>query len=75
MKDLHLPAPEYQCKGKHAFASRVLASEVASRSSRRRDATLQPYRCPCCMKWHVGNVNPVARLAINDRKKRLKGTR
>lgn len=73
MKDLLAPAAEYQCAGKHPFDSRALANEVASRSSRRRDATLQTYRCPCCMKWHIGNTNPVARRAAVSRKQRRKG--
>ena len=75
MTERHEPHPDYQCTGKHAYDSRVLANDIARRSSRRRDAALQVYRCPCCTKWHIGNVNAVARQAINTRKQRLKGAR
>jgi len=75
MNHEHDPHPAHQCAGKHGYDSRVLANEVAARSRRHRDAALQVYRCPCCAKWHIGGVNPVAKQARRDRRPHCGGGR
>lgn len=50
------------CAGKASFASRALALSTARSSNRRHEgARLQPYRCPHCGTWHVGNGKRLAR--------------
>lgn len=46
------------CDGKMAYASWDLATKVAGSISRRTDrrVKLEPYRCPFCREWHLGNV-------------------
>lgn len=43
-----------QCAGKDAFPNPKLAERVAKRMSQNRAATIVPYRCDRCSKWHVG---------------------
>ena len=50
-------ATEAGCLGKQLFTDLVIARDVAKRSSRARDAAIQPYRCAGCDGWHVGSDN------------------
>jgi len=45
------------CGGKHPFPDRRTAQEVCTRTNRRKDQRLSPYRCPHCDKWHTGTTS------------------
>lgn len=54
------PRPEAflgQCRGKRPHTSRRRANgEKRVMAAEGRDvSTLEPYRCPSCRKWHLGN--------------------
>lgn len=58
------------CTGKNAcYGSYQQASEVARRM-RQQDKTVQPYRCRR-HGWHIGSVDPVARMKIVAGKQQL----
>lgn len=48
-------APEATCTGKEGFATYSLAAQVAGRRRRRDGRAPEPYRCPICSQFHIGN--------------------
>ena len=43
------------CSGKEPFLTFDRARAVAKRVRRRRSA-MQPYKCPFCQHWHLGEI-------------------
>jgi hypothetical protein len=43
-----------QCQGKRDFGDFPAARDFARLCSRNTGARMQPYRCPYCRWWHIG---------------------
>lgn len=50
----NIAPPPVNCEGKHRFANRGMASQVATKTNRTRDRRMNVYRCPHCEGWHLG---------------------
>lgn len=59
------------CEGKQTYDSFEHAAAVVKRQGGHR--SLQPYRCQICNRYHLGNVNSVARRAHDRLKAKRRG--
>jgi hypothetical protein len=47
---------EKACIGKERYKSYKIAKKVSIEMSKKYNARIEPYPCPYCYKWHVGNA-------------------
>lgn len=43
------------CLGKHPYPKKSIAQQVGNRTNKRNNTRLNPYKCPHCNHWHLGN--------------------
>lgn len=57
-------SPDVQCTGKRRFVSKADAKRSAGRLAQLAHHGLEPYRCPHCGMWHLGNRPPAEVIAL-----------
>jgi hypothetical protein len=48
---------ETACVGKNRYKNYKIAKKVSIEMSEKYNTEIEPYPCPYCHRWHVGNVN------------------
>jgi hypothetical protein len=64
-------APDLQCTGKRRFIDKADAKRSRGRLDQLGHHGLEPYRCPHCAMWHLGN-RPPAHITANVREARAR---
>lgn len=43
-----------QCDGKRGYETKAVARDVKKRAARDYGKAMDAYRCPHCLRWHIG---------------------